>query len=221
MRKVTILMLLLIMVNQIITGCSNGREETAEQVKEELFGKRKNAFGNVTAPFNFDWKQCDGVILDFLVENNINANILSREVDKFTEVTGIKVNIRSMDFDTMTEKLNMELISKTDQYELVYVDPYQTLCRFYDQLEDLKLYENDPDIPHIVGGLESFSEQNRKVCSYFLNDEKLCAVPFDSTTMILYYRKDIFETYKEEMKRDLGYQPRPGTSSFTRNSLIY
>ena len=215
MKRIAACMLALVMITQQLAGCSNEQENTVQKTKEELFGESKNAFGNVTAPFDFDWKQCDGVVLDFLVENNINANILAREVDKFTEVTGIKVNIRSMDFDTMTKKLNMEFISKTDQYELIYVDPYQTLCRFYEQLEDLNQYENNPDIPNIVGGMESFSEQDRIVCSYFLNDEKLCAVPFDTTTMLLYYREDIFEKYQEEMEQDLGYQPNPGVPSFT------
>lgn len=214
MRRGICWFLVVVLSVQVFWGCGKEKGEV-QGGKTELFGGEQNAFGNVTAPAEFDWKQCDGVILDFLVENNINANILSREVDKFTEVTGIKVNVRSMDFATMSEKLNMEFISKTDQYELIYVDPYQTLCRFYDQLEDLNIYENNPDIPHIVGGLESFSERQVKVCSYFLDDEKLYAVPFDSTTMILFYRKDIFDQYKEEMKRDLGFEPSPGTQSFT------
>lgn len=214
MKRRICFILILVLCIQMLSGCEENPEK-GQGIKTELFGGEKNAFGNVTAPEDFNWKQCDGVILDFLVENNINANILSREVDKFTEVTGIKVNIRSMDFETMTEKINMEFISKTDQYELIYVDPYQTLCRFYDQLEDLYIYEHNPDIPHIVGGLESFAESQLKVSSYFLDEEKLYAVPFDSTTMILYYRKDIFDQYREEMKRDLGYQPSPGTQSFT------
>lgn len=199
-------------------GCAQSQNSSFDReisMEEELFGEEKSAFGNVTAPENFQWRQFDGIVLNFLVENNINANILSREVDKFTEVTGIKVNIRSMDFDSMVEKLNMEFISKTDEFDLVYVDPYQTLCRFYKQLEDLNQYENHPELPHIVGGLGSFSRQQVEVCSYFQNDEELYAIPFDATTMILYYRKDIFEKYKGEMREALGYEPAPGTASFT------
>ena len=200
-------------------GCSQKEAKeppagTAEIVTE-LFGGDKNSFGNVEAPAGFDWRQCEGVVLDFIVENNINANILSKECEKFTDVTGIKVNVRSMDFTTLTEKINMEFISKTDQYELIYVDPYQTLTRFSDSLEDLYLYEKDDRLPHIVGGLEQFSREQLEVCAYFENEDKLCSIPFDSTNMIMFYRKDIFEKYAGQMEEDLGYRPQPGTLDFT------
>ncbi|MDD3795388.1 MAG: extracellular solute-binding protein [Lachnospiraceae bacterium] len=186
-----------------------------EPMVEELFGNKKSAFGNVTAPASFDWKQCDGTTLDFIVENNINANILSKECAKFTEVTGINVRFRNVDFETMTDQINMEFISQAGQYDLIYIDPYQTLPRFSDSLEDLNYFEKNEEYPHIVGGLESFSEEQVKICSYYLDEDKLCAVPFDSTTMILYYRKDIFEKYAEKMTADLGYVPSPGSREFT------
>lgn len=201
-----------------LSGCGQRegiQQEEKDELVTELFGEDKNSFGNVQAPASFDWKQCEGVVLDFIVENNINANILSKECEKFTEVTGIKVNVRSMDFTTLTEKINMEFISKTDQYELIYVDPYQTLTRFSDCLEDLYPYENDESLPHIVGGLEQFTQEQLQVCSYFETEDKLCSIPFDSTNMIMFYRKDIFDKYAEQMEKDLGYRPQPGTSDFT------
>lgn len=184
-------------------------------MKEQLFNGKKSAFGNVMAPEDFDWRQCEGITLDFILENNINANILSKECAKFTEATGINIRIKSVDFETMIEQINMEFISQVGGIELIYVDPYQTLVRFKDCLEDLNKYENDPELPHIVGGLESFKEDQVKVCSYFEDEEKLCTIPFDSTTMILFYRKDIFEKYMDQMQQDLGYCPMPGTREFT------
>ena len=154
-------------------------------------------------------------MLNFLLEDNINANILSREVEKFTEVTGIKVNIKCVDFNILVEKTNMDFISKTAKYDIIYVDPYQTLNKFSSSLVDLNTYENDPDLPHIVGGLNSFQERHIDICSRFGNSEKLYAIPFDSTTMILFYRKDIFDKYQSRMQSELGYLPQPGTSEFT------
>lgn len=197
-----------------------GEESSSGKMIEQLFEGKKSAFGNVTAPEDFDWRQCEGVTLDFILENNINANILSKECSKFTEVTGINIRIKSVDFNTMVEQINMEFISHVGQNELIYVDPYQTLVRFKDCLEDLNIYEQNPDLPHIVGGLESFMKEQVEICSYFEDEEKLCAIPFDSTTMIMYYRKDIFEKYGEQMQAELGYLPMPGTSSFTWERYI-
>lgn len=210
----------------LITYLASYNENTVEKKtivntnKVVYFQGERNAFGNITAPSDFDWRQCEGTVLNFLLEDNINANILSKEVEKFTNTTGVEVNIKCVDFNTLIEKINMDFISKTAQYDLVYVDPYQTLDRFSDSLEDLYLYENNENLPHIVGGLESFQEEHISICSFFRNNEKLCAIPFDSTSMILFYRKDIFTKYGEEMKKDLGYLPQPGTMSFTWENYL-
>ena len=34
---------------------------------------------DIEAPEGFDWKQFDGMTLNFLIENNIYANVLSKE----------------------------------------------------------------------------------------------------------------------------------------------
>ncbi len=202
----------------LLGGCEKTNEQTGQQV--ELFGEKSSEYGDVEAPADFDWKQLDGTILNFICEDNINANILSKEAEKFTRVTGIKVNIKRMDFNTLEEKINLEFISKTAQYDLIYVDPYKTLNRFSEGLEDLYLYENDTSLPHIVGGITSFSKEHLEICSYFENKDKLYTIPFDSTTMILFYRKDIFQKYREQMKKDLGFDPDPGSVNFTWDQFI-
>jgi len=220
MIKKGILWFIIICLLFQVAGCSLSKNEVIEEkdVSElavQLFGEEGNAFGNIMAPEGFDWRICEGITIDFIVENNINANILSKESEKFTAVTGINVRIRNMDFVTMKEKINIEFISQIGQYELIYVDPYQTLPLFKEGLEDLRKYEDDESLPHIVGGLESFSAKQVEVCSFYEEEDKLCAIPFDSTTMIFYYRKDIFEKYGEQMERDLGYMPLPGSAEFT------
>lgn len=166
-------------------------------------------------PEDFNWKQFDGTTLNFIIENNINANILTRECGNFTKLTGININIRSMDYSTMIEKINMDFLSKTSKYHLVYVDPYQTLNRFSSSLEDLNRYNNDPSMPHIVGGMDDFLSDQKDVLSYFKNRDKLCAIPFDTTTMILFYRKDIFDKYKNKFMERYGFDWTPGSKGFT------
>ena len=213
-HKLVLFMVFLLMMS----GCAKTTQ--LNENKTVLFGEPESAFGNVEALAAFDWRQCEGTILNFICEDNINANILSKECEKFTEVTGIKVNIKRMDFNTLEEKINMEFISKTAQYELIYVDPYKTLNRFSDGLEDLNVYENDVALPHIVGGIDSFSTEQLAVCSYFGNTDKLYTIPFDSTTMILFYRQDLLDKYKDQMKKDLGFEPNPGDSDFTWDQYI-
>ena len=202
----------------LTSGCSRNTEDSEN--KTVLFGEPAYEYGNVEAPGTFDWRQCEGTILNFICEDNINANILSKESEKFTAVTGIQVNTKRMDFNTLEEKINMEFISKTAQYELIYVDPYKTLNRFYEGLEDLNLYENDPALPHIVGGMESFPLEQLEVCSYFGNTDKLYSIPFDSTTMILFYRRDIFDKYREPMREELGFLPDPESGEFTWDQFM-
>ncbi len=218
LRVIKRLLAIFSMIILLPTGCSN--RVVKEEMITELFGEPANQFGNAMAPAAFDWKQCEGTILNFICEDNINANILSKEVEEFTKVTGIKVNIKRMDFNTLEEKINMEFISKTAQYDLIYVDPYKTLNRFSNGLEDLNIYEKNEALPHIVGGLDSFPKEQLEVCSYFGKKEKLLSIPFDSTTMILFYRKDIFMEYRDQMKKDLGFDPDPGSGNLTWDQYI-
>ena len=222
-QKLAIVILLVFLVS----GCGSVDKHTLDNsdginkgLETQLFGGKESIYGNIQAPIGFDWRQYEGVVLNFIVEDNINANILSIESEKFTEVTGIKVNVKSMDFDTMIARINMDFIAEREQYDLIYVDPYQTLNRFFHKLENLNIYQNDASLPHLVGGLESFKEGQVEICSYFRNRAALRAIPFDSTNMIFFYRKDIFTKYKKEMIRDLGYEPKPGSSSFTWDKYI-
>lgn len=179
-----------------------------------------NSLAKIETPPGFDWRKYDGMTLNFIVENNLNANILTQEASNFTAVTGINVNIRTMDYDTMVEKISMDLISQRDKYQLIYVDPYQTLNRFHNQLYDLNQLNNDPSLPHIPGGLDDFFPDQLNVVSYFGNRDKLLTIPFDTTTMILFYRKDIFDRYKADFMADKGYDWTPGGISFTWERYI-
>lgn len=213
-------------IGTAIVGCSfflvlfiatniHQKSPSPEQ-KKATEGARNNAgFDYIDAPEDFDWRQFQGITLDFVVENNINANILTRECGDFINATGININIRPMDYDTFIEKINIDFISKTSKYELIYADPYQTLNRFYDSLADLNQYIQDPRLPQISGWPEDFYQNQVDAVCYFLDREKLYTVPFDTTTMILFYRKDIFEKYQDAFYQDKGYDWTPGTRDFT------
>ncbi len=200
----------------IFAGACSGKgpvgEDTGTEGKADQPGTK---FENLELPENYDIRQFEGTTLNFIVENNLYANILTHESEEFSEITGINVNVRPVDFDTLIQKVNLDFIAQAGKYQLIYVDPYQTLNRFYTYLEVLNPYGQDPDKPHIKGFPDDFIDFQAEVCSYFLDKQHIYTVPFDSTTMILFYRKDIIDRYKSQIMSDLGYDPTPGTADFT------
>lgn len=212
--------------SSLLSGCSgssagtppeiDGKNSTEKEVlvKAPFYDSTAN-LPDIMAPEKFDWRQFSGITLNFIPENNIYANVLSKESEQFTKITGIKVKIQSLDFNSMIEKINLDFVSKTGKYQVVYVDPYQTLTQFTNKLVDLNQFNEDPALPHIPGGLDDFFISQLNVDSYFLARDKLHAIPFDSPTMILFYRKDILEKYGGRFKADKGYDLIPGDKSFT------
>ncbi len=198
----------------IIMAKSKDDELISNKIKAPFY-PWDNELPNIETPEGFQWREFQGTTLNFVVENNINANILSRECRNFTEKTGIRVNIRPMDYSTMINKINNDFISERAKFQLVYVDPYQTINRFHNNLEDLNLYNNDPRMPHIPGGMEDFFDDQVNILSYFGDKTKLYAIPFDTTTMIFFYRKDIFEKYREQFMAENGFDWTPGQKDFT------
>lgn len=210
----------LILICIFLTSCSDSVLEREATVPENTAAVKSNrlqgtSFENLQLPENYDIRQFEGLTLNFIVENNLYANILSHESEEFSQITGINVKIKPVDFDTLVQKINLDFIAQAGKYQLVYVDPYQTLNRFHDYLEVLNSYNKDPEQPKIKGFVDDFFENQTAVSSYFKEDKNVYAVPFDSTTMILYYRKDIFDRYRDRFYSEMGYDWTPGTSGFT------
>ncbi len=178
------------------------------------------SFEGMDLPEDYDIRQFEGMTLRFIVENNRHATILLNKSQEFFELTGINIKIIAVDFDTLVQKINLDFISKSGQYQIVYVDPYQTLNRFYDSIEVLNDYNSNPSMPHVKGFPEDFSDFQTKSISYFKNEDSFYTIPFDSTTMIMFYRKDIFEKYGRQFKSQMGYDWTPGLPGFTWERYI-
>ncbi|WP_059172308.1 extracellular solute-binding protein [Bacillus sp. FJAT-27445] len=212
-------MAVLLLVCIFLTSCI---EPSISKSKERTFDKpignvnlKGTSFENLLLPSNYNIRKFEGTTLNFIVENNLYANILSHENEEFSKLTGINIKIKAVDFDTLIQKINLDFIGKSGKYQLVYVDPYQTLNRFYDYIEVLNPYINNKNLPQAEGFPDDFFESQTTVSSYFKDDKNLYTVPFDSTTMILYYRKDIFDKYRYRFMKEKGYDWTPGNSQFT------
>ncbi len=196
-------------------SCTTSKGEKKNNNEAEQINLQGTGFEKLDLPENYNIRQFEGTTLNFIVENNLYANILTHESEEFSEVTGININIRAVDYDALTQKVNLDFIAHAGKYQLIYVDPYQTLNRFYNYLEVLNLYNRTPDRPHVIGFTEDFIDFQTEVCSYFMKNDKIYTIPFDSATMILFYRKDIFARYRAKMIEELDFNPTPGTYDFT------
>lgn len=230
-RYFSIILVLFLIANIFTTGCYVNMDQktdrktvkkgsqidktTSPRLIKAPFFNTTPGLADIEAPGDFNWKQFDGMTLNFICENNIYANVLSKEVEQFYKITGISVIIHPMDYNTMIEKINLNFISKAGKYQIVYADPHKTLNRFSDNFVDLIKFNNDPALPHIPGGITDYFETQVDVDSYFLNRDHLYTIPFDSTTMILFYRSDIFKKYREKFQSEKGYDWTPGSKSFT------
>ena len=213
----SVIVLTAFLITYILTDTNQQNVSTAETSAIDLQG---TSFANLDLPEGFDIRQFEGVTLRFIVENNRHATILLNESQGFSEITGINIKIKPVDFDTLIQKVNLDFIAKAGQYQIVYVDPYQTLNRFYNYLEVLNPYNEHPDLPHITGFMDDFFDYQTDVISYFEDYTNIYTIPFDSTTMILYYRTDIFEKYADQFYREKGYDWTPGTKEFTWERYI-
>lgn len=184
------------------------------------FSLNETSFEHFVFPEDFELRKYEGVTLNFIVENNLNANVLSLETEEFTKLTGINIKIRPTDFDTFIQKINLDFISKAGDYQLIYSDPYQTLNRFHDDLEILDPYLTNEALPKLQVDMVDFFSEQLDVTSYFETRDNLYAIPFDSTTMVLFYRKDVFRDFKEAFMRAKGYDWTPGTPDFTWERFI-
>lgn len=218
-------MLIILLACTFLSSCTGINVGNREPVQDDttLPGStvlKGTSFENLELPDNYNIRQFEGMTLNFIVENNLYANILSHESEEFSQVTGINIKIRPVDFDTLIQKVNLDFISQTGEYHIIYVDPYQTLNRFYNYLEVLNPYNESKDMPKIKGFLNDFVDSQTTVCSYFGDKKNIYTIPFDSTTMILYYRKDIFDKYRDRFLKERGYDWTPGTPGFTWERYI-
>ena len=195
-------------------------EDNTVQPKPVTVDLKGTSFENLTLPKDYDIRQFEGMTLRFIVENNRHATILLNESQEFSEITGINIKIKPVDFDTLVQKINLDFIAQAGQYQIVYVDPYQTLNRFYDYLEILNPYNENEQMPHLQGFMDDFLEYQTEAISYFEGNDNVYTIPFDSTTLILFYRKDIFEKYADQFYQEKGYDWTPGTKDFTWERYI-
>lgn len=211
----------LILLLVVLAACSesssqdiNTESEGAENINpdkqvEAPFEGWVEGLPQITAPEGFEWKQFEGVELNFISENTPPSSAIAANIEQFEDVTGIKVNIEQTDLATVVEKASLDFNAKSAKYHLIYADPYQILAKQSQHFVDLNQFIEEPTMPGLPGGLEDFSQSQLEAAGYMGDKEALYALPYDNPTMVLAYRTDVFEKYKDQFEEEMGYDWTP------------
>jgi multiple sugar transport system substrate-binding protein len=156
------------------------------------------------------WRQFKGATLNFISENTAPTAAIAANIRPFTELTGINVSIVTLELSALVQRVALDLASGQAQYQVVYADPYQVLAPYQKGLVDLRELQNDPNLPHLPGGLADFIPTQMDAAGRFVDQQAVYALPYDAPTMIWQYRRDLFDKYRDRMADDLGFDPTPG-----------
>ncbi len=159
------------------------------------------------------WRQFDGTTLNFISENTAPTAAIAANLRPFTELTGIRVNIVTLELTALVQKVALDLASGQAQYQLVYADPYQVLAPYAKGLVDLREFADDDSLPQLEGGFDDFIGTQLDAAGRFSEPEAVFALPYDCPTMIWQYRADLFEKYGDQLGNDLGFDPMPSDNS--------
>ncbi|MEV0345037.1 extracellular solute-binding protein [Nonomuraea sp. NPDC050680] len=156
------------------------------------------------------WRQFQGATLNFISENTAPTAAIAANTKPFTDLTGINVNIVTLELTALVQRVALDLASGRAQYQVIYADPYQVLAPYQRGLVDLRTLEANPNLPRLPGGIGDFIPVQMDAAGRFVDPAAYYALPYDAPTMIWQYRQDLFAKYHDRMAHDLGFDPTPG-----------
>ncbi|OEU88129.1 ABC transporter substrate-binding protein [Streptomyces abyssalis] len=159
------------------------------------------------------WKRYAGTTLNFISENTAPTAAIAADLRPFTELTGIRVNIVTLELSALAQKVALDFASGNGEYDVVYADPYLVLAPYAAAFADLREFQEDPALPRLPGGFGDFIPAHLDTAGRFGDSGKVLALPYDCPTMVWQYRADLFEEYGERMADDLGFDPTPSDNS--------
>lgn len=161
-------------------------------------------------PGGDEWRRFAGTTINFISENTAPTAAIAANLQPFTDLTGITVKIVNLELTALVQRVALDLASGDAQYHVVYADPYQVLAPYSAGLADLREFIDDPSYPEVEGGLEDFIPTQLQAAGTFGGDGRVLALPYDCPTMVWQYRADLFDTHRDRMANDLGFDPTPG-----------
>ncbi|RBI64466.1 sugar ABC transporter substrate-binding protein [halophilic archaeon] len=147
--------------------------------------------------------------INFISESTPPSVAIKQITDEFKKETGIQVEMTLVPFNNYSEKVASDLNSQSGNYQAFYVDPYVVGSKYYPDIQALDPYIKSDDYEDVPKGTEDFIQSHVDACGRY-GDGKLRAFPYDCPTMMWAYRKDIFQKYRKQAEKDLGFPFEPG-----------
>ncbi len=141
-----------------------------------------------------------GKSINILMEDVSDTAIVKNHLEDFEEETGIKVNIETIGYSSMHEKLLTQMINSTNAYDVVVVDCYW-VGEFTKAgwLEDLQPYIEE-------SGFDTSPYLDSMMNMVGQVDGTTYMIPFYNYMMSLIYRTDVLEdeTWKAAYESEFG-----------------
>ncbi|WP_326550411.1 ABC transporter substrate-binding protein [Micromonospora sp. NBC_01813] len=140
----------------------------------------------------FDWKRYDGTSLNVYIADTGQVQALRDNLDEFTDLTGITVNIESADVTSYRQNLPVRLTSRASDFDVMATFPEVDGLQFASNgwYTDLGPYIDNPGVTDPEYDFEDFRTGVREAMKV---DDQTITVLWEMQTDLVYYRKDLLE----------------------------
>lgn len=150
-----------------------------------------------------------GVTIKILADAATEADAPQKYDKEFTELTGINVIWEQNPWDEHRSKMFMDFAAGTGIYDLVWV-PFDDMASVTGKgyVQPIEKFLLNPKLLDPNIHLEDYPEALWKYTSWYGKPPKPYGFPCENPTMILWYRKDLFENpiEKENFKKIYRYE---------------
>jgi len=199
MKKIVAFALLFTLLMMIVTGCSSQTttSQTATgQSDSSTSGEPKS-----------EVRKFEGTVLHMIAEQQNPTVALEKQLNKFEELTGIKVILEMGPFDSVVQKITLAMQSGSDAYDII-ATPYQFLGNLVvnNYVQPLEPLMQDQSLSIIKDYNEADLIKGMWDASGKWKDQ-VYGIPANSCIMFMAYRKDLFENEAEKaaFKAKYGY----------------
>lgn len=167
------------------------------------------------------WKQYAGSKLTFLSENTPPSFAIRENIQAFTDLTGIEVQILTDDLPVVQQKAGIDLRSGRADYVLNYVQDKPIGAPFADFYVDLTKMMGDETLPQDPEGYgdDAWFENFLSACGRFYSEDKIIALPYDAAIAVTFYRQDLFEQHSKDFEAEYGYRLEFGNDTTWKQVL--
>ncbi len=187
--------LIAILVLSLLAGCSNSSNEAGQSAE----GGEPAAVEGV--------RKFEGTTIYMIAEQQTPTLALEKQLDNFTELTGIHVELEMAPFDSVVQKVTLAMQGGTGAYDVI-ATPYQFLGNLVvnEYIQPLEPLMNDERLSIIEAYDQSDIVEGMWAASGKWKD-KIYGVSANSCIQFLAYRKDLFENADEQaaFKAEYGY----------------